>query len=63
MQKDCPLQVNGKCQLFQTECGERPFSLCSLLQQAYELGRQAGYKEAEAMDLSEGSGIGGFHDY
>ena len=45
------------------DCAEYPFNLCNVLQQVYELGRQDGYKEADAMNYYEGSGIGGFHDY
>lgn len=63
MNKECPLQANGKCCLSQMDCAEYPFNLCNVLQQAYELGRQAGYKEADAMNYYEGSGIGGFHEY
>lgn len=63
MQKDCPMQVNGKCILSQMDCSEYPFNLCSVLQMAYQFGKEDGYKEADAMNYYEGSGIGGFHDY
>lgn len=63
MQKDCPMQVNGKCLLSQMDCSDYPFNLCSIFQQVYQLGKEAGYKEADAMNYYEGSGIGGFHDY
>ena len=63
MQKDCPLQLNGKCSLSQLDCTEYPFNLCSIIQLAYELGRQAGAKEADALNYYEGSGIGGFNDW
>ncbi len=63
MQNECSLLVNGKCRLTEHPCARSFFNFCDVIQEAYQLGKTDGYKEAEAMNYYEGSGIGGFHDY
>lgn len=63
---DCVLRdKNGVCKVFGKECEVYQILMhtCATLRKAYELGKEAGYKEADAMNYYEGSGIGGFHDY
>ena len=61
--KDCPLYSKGYCRACGAFCWDVDDEKCDIAIKAYQLGYDAGYKEADALNYYEGSSIGGFHDY